>query len=90
LSARQIVFTVFLVPAVPLSSAVMQMQHRSTTAIHGFFNIVIRKTWFSNDSHFQWHAAIENGGTSLYRAHSVEKQCFSTECLISVTSGENA
>ena len=59
-------------------------------AIHGFFNIVIRKTWFSNDSHFQWHAAIENGGTSLYRAHSVEKQCFSTECLISVTSGEIA
>ncbi len=37
-------------------------------AFHGFFNIAIRKTWFSNVSHFQWLAAIENDGTSLYRA----------------------
>jgi len=58
--------------------------------IHGFFNIVIRKAWFSNDSHFQWHVVIENGGTSLYRAHAVEKQCFSTAYLISVTNGEIA
>jgi len=59
-------------------------------AIHGFFNIVTRKAWFSNDSHFQWHAAIENGGTSLYRARPAEKRCFSTGGLISVTSGEIA
>jgi len=35
---------------------------------------------FSNGSHFQWLAAIENGGTSLYRAQSAEKQSFSTAC----------
>jgi len=46
--------------------------------IHGFFNIVIRKTRFSNDSHFQWLTAIENGGTSMYRAQPAEKQSFST------------
>jgi len=49
-------------------------------AFHGFFNIAIRKTWFSNVSHFQWLAAIENDGTSLYRAQGVEKQSFSTPC----------
>jgi hypothetical protein len=49
-------------------------------AIHGFFSIVIRKTWFSNDSHFQWLSATENGGTSMYRTQPVEKQGFSTGC----------
>jgi hypothetical protein len=46
--------------------------------IHGIFNVAIRKTWFSNGSHFQWLAAIENDGTSLYRTQPVEKQRFST------------
>jgi len=46
--------------------------------IHGIFNNAIRKTWFSNCSHFQWLAAIENDGTSLYRTLPVEKQGFST------------
>jgi len=49
-------------------------------AIRGFFNIAIRKTWFSNYSHFQWLAAIENNGTSLYRKQFVEKPGFSTNC----------
>jgi len=48
--------------------------------IHGIFNIAIRKTWFSNCSHFQWLAAIENDGTSLYLKQQVEKQSFSTGC----------
>jgi len=49
-------------------------------AIHGFFNIATRKTWFSNVSHFQWLIAIENGSTSLYRAQPAEKLCFSAGC----------
>jgi hypothetical protein len=49
-------------------------------AIHGFFNIATRKTRFSIGSHFQWLAAIENGGTSLYRSQQVEKPGFSTSC----------
>jgi hypothetical protein len=48
--------------------------------IRGFFNIAIRKTWFSNGSHFRWPTAIKNGGTSLYRAQFVEKQSFPTNC----------
>jgi hypothetical protein len=48
---------------------------------HGFFNIAIRKVRFSNGSHFQWPAAIENGGTSVYRAQPAEKHGFSTACL---------
>jgi hypothetical protein len=35
-----------------------------------FFDIAIRKTRFSNGSHFQWLAASENGGTSLCRTAS--------------------
>jgi len=36
--------------------------------------------WFSNGFHFQWPAAIENGGTSLCRNQLAEKQSFSTGC----------
>jgi len=39
-------------------------------------------TRFSDGSHFQWLAAMENGGTSLYRAQLVEKQSFSTSCYV--------
>jgi hypothetical protein len=48
--------------------------------IHGFFDFVIRKTRFSNDSHFQWLTATENGGTGMYRAQPAEKHGFSTGC----------
>jgi len=37
-------------------------------------------TRFSNDSHFQWLTATENGGTYLYRAQPAEKHGFSTGC----------
>jgi len=30
--------------------------------------------------HFRWLAAIEDGGTSLYRTQDVEKYRFSTAC----------
>jgi hypothetical protein len=46
-------------------------------AIHGFSNIANRKTWFSICSHFRWLEAIENGGTSMYRAQPSEKLRFS-------------
>jgi len=49
-------------------------------AFHGFSNIVFRKTRFSKDSHFQRLAAVQNGGTSLYRAQLAEKLRFSTSC----------
>jgi hypothetical protein len=49
-------------------------------AIHGFFNIAIRKTWFSNGTHFQGLTAIENVGTSLCRTQLAEKYSFSTSC----------
>jgi hypothetical protein len=44
------------------------------------FGLLSPATWFSNCSHFQWLAAIENDGTSLYRTQPVEKQSFSTGC----------
>jgi len=43
-------------------------------AVHGFFNIVIRKAWFSNDSHFQWLTATENAGTSMYREQQAARE----------------
>jgi hypothetical protein len=43
-------------------------------AIHGFFNIVIRKAWFSNDPHFQWLTATENAGTSMYREQQAARK----------------
>jgi len=49
-------------------------------AVHGFFNIAIRKTRFSNGSHFQGLSAIENSGTSMYRAQHAEKHRFSACC----------
>jgi len=39
-----------------------------------------RKNAVSRFLHFQLLAAIENGGTSLYRTQAVEKHLFSTTC----------
>jgi len=49
-------------------------------AFRGFFNLDFPKTWFSKVSHFQRLAAVENGGTSLYRAQFVEKLRFPYSC----------
>jgi hypothetical protein len=49
-------------------------------AIRDFFNVVVRKAWFSNDSHYQWLAVIDNGGTSCTASQAAEKLRFSTAC----------
>jgi len=38
--------------------------HLLKKAVHGLFNIAIRKTRFSNGPHFHRQIAYENGGTS--------------------------
>jgi hypothetical protein len=37
---------------------------------------------FSDGFHFQWLAATENDGTSMYRTQLAEKQSFSTSCVV--------
>jgi hypothetical protein len=82
-------------PSVAFSTSSFERRFRASVSIVGEFsslehsarNNSLHGIWtscpatrFSNDSHFQWLTATENGGTSMYRAQPVEKQGFSTGC----------
>jgi len=68
-----------ILPSALRANAFGVIQNRSRRFCRGIWTScpAIR---FSNGSHFQWPTAIENDGTSLYRAQPAEKHSFSTGC----------